>query len=119
MFRMDDNFDLLLIKVIVLEVLRFGNIVEIVIFYYILKDILFGKYCVFKDIVVIINLQCVYLDLDCWENLNMFNFYRYIDLGGNFIINLGNFLFFLVGRRVCVGEVLVKVSIIRMFLYSL
>ena len=107
---LDDNLNLPLIKATVLEALRLGNVTEIAIPHYTLKDTSLGKYRVPKDTVVLVNLRCIHEDPSCWENPQVFNPRRHIDSDGNLITNSGNFLPFSAGRRVCAGEALAKVK---------
>lgn len=107
---LDDNLNLPLIKATVLEALRLGNVAELAIPHYTLKDTSLGKYSVPKDTVVMVNLRHVHEDPSCWENPQVFNPRRHIDSDGNLITNSGNFLPFSAGRRVCAGEALAKVK---------
>ena len=107
--RLDDSLNLPLIKATVLEALRLGNVAEVALPHYTLKDTSLGKYRVPKDTVVMVNLRCIHEDPSCWENPETFNPQRHIDSDGNLITNSGNFLPFSAGRRVCAGEALAKV----------
>ena len=108
--RLDDSLNLPLIKATVLEALRLGNVAEVALPHYTLKDTSLGKYRVPKDTVVMVNLRCIHEDPSCWENPETFNPCRHIDSDGNLITNSGNFLPFSAGRRVCAGEALAKVK---------
>ncbi|XP_074607435.1 steroid 17-alpha-hydroxylase/17,20 lyase-like [Acropora palmata] len=109
--RLDDSLNLPLIKATVLEALRLGNVAEVALPHYTLKDTSLGKYRMPKDTVVLVNLRCIHEDPSCWENPETFNPQRHIDSDGNLITNSGNFLPFSAGRRVCAGEALAKVEL--------
>ena len=110
---LDDRPKLPLVQATIMEALRLGNVAEVAIPHYTLKDTTLAGYRVPKDTAVIVNLSHVHLDPECWENPNSFNPHRHIDANGQLITNSGNFLPFSAGRRVCAGEALAKVSIKR------
>lgn len=86
-FFLYDCFSLLFVLVIVMEILRIGNLLFIVLFYVIFIDIILCGYCVLKDIIVFVNMEFIYLDLKFWEDFIVFNFYCYLDKDGKLIIN--------------------------------
>ena len=94
-----------------MEVQRLGNIAESALPHYTLTDTTLCGYRVPKDTVVMVNLEAVHLDPECWENPKEFNPYRHIDADGNVITSQGNWLPFSAGRRVCPGESLAKVEL--------
>lgn len=100
---------------IVVEVLCIVIIIFLLIFYKLIWKSFLGGYDIFKDIMMMINLWVIYYDLKEWEDLDVFKFEWFFDVEGNFLV-LGfngywSYLFFSVGRRVCLGELLVKIEL--------
>ena len=108
---LDDRQSLPLVQATIMEALRLGNVAEIALPHYTLKDTSLAGYRVPKDTVALPNLMNVHLDPGCWENPTLFNPHRHIDADGQLITNSGNFLPFSAGRRVCAGEALAKVRL--------
>ena len=99
-----------LIQATIMEALRLGNVAEIALPHYTLKDTTLAGYRVPKDTVVLVHLKAVHEDPSCWENPLAFNPHRHIDSNGQLITNSGNWLPFSAGCRVCPGESLAKVK---------
>ena len=108
---LDDLSNLPLVQAMIMETQRLGNVGEITLPHYTLKDTTLAGYRVPKDTVVVPVLMAVHLDPSCWENPTTFNPRRHIDADGQVITNSGNFLPFSAGRRVCAGEALAKVRV--------
>ena len=110
---LDDRPNLPLVQATIMETLRLGNVAEATLPHYTLKDTTLAGYRVPKDTVVFVNLMCVHQDPNCWENPTSFNPHRHIDASGQLITNSGDFLPFSAGRRVCPGEALAKVRMLK------
>ena len=109
--NMDDRSNLPIVYATIMEVLRLGNIAPQAIPHLSLKDTVLCGHRVPKDTVVIVDIEAVHLDPDCWENPTVFDPYRHIDEDGNLITNQRNFFPFGAGRRACAGEPLAKVEL--------
>ena len=112
--NLDDRPNLPVTQAVIMEVQRLGNIADSAP-HYTMTDTTLCGYRVPKDTVVMVNLEAVHLDPECWENPEDFNPYRHINENGNLITGQGNWLPFSAGRRVCAGESLAKVELFLFF----
>ena len=108
---LDDRPNLPFLQAFIMEVQRLASIVDKAIPHYTVTDTSLCGYRVPKDTIVLVNLEAVHLDPECWENPSDFNPNRHIDADGNLITNQGNWVPFSAGRRVCAGESLAKVEL--------
>ncbi|XP_001635335.2 steroid 17-alpha-hydroxylase/17,20 lyase [Nematostella vectensis] len=106
-----DRPQLAIIQATIMEVLRVGNVADMALPHYTLKDTLLCGYRVPKDTVVLVDLMSVHMDPGCWDNPTQFNPHRHLTDKGELITSQGNFLPFSAGRRVCAGESLAKVEL--------
>lgn len=101
-----DDFDLLkfnYIYYIINEILRFFLFVFFLVLYYLFKDLIIGGYYVFKGIMLLVNVWVIYRDFDLWEDLIKFELERFEKEKDGF-----KYMFFGLGRRVCLGYVMGK-----------
>ena len=106
-----DRPSLPLIDAVALESLRIGNVSDMAIPHYTVKDTTLCGYRVPKDTVVITDLESVHLDPKCWDNPREFNPHRHLDANGNVNIKQDNFVAFSAGRRMCAGDTLAKTEL--------
>ena len=108
---LDDRPSLPLVDAAIMESLRIGNVSDMAIPHYTLKDTTLCGYRVPKDTVVIVDLESVHLDPKCWHEPLEFDPQRHLDANGNVITNQENYLVFSAGRRMCAGEMLAKAEL--------
>ena len=108
---LDDRPHLPFLQAFIMEVQRSSNVLDNTIPYYTVTDTSLCGYHVPKDTVVLVNLEAVHLDPECWENPSDFNPNRHIDADGKLITGQRNWVPFSAGRRNCAGESLAKVEL--------
>ena len=114
-----DRPNLPLIQATILEALRVGNVLPMLVPHLTVNDTTLCGYRVPKGTIVFPNIESVHLDPKCWEDSTLFNPYRHIDTDGKLITNQDNFFPFGAGRRVCTGESLAKVELFLFFSWLL
>ena len=107
---MNDRPILPLIQATIIETLRVGNVGPLLLPHVTIVDTTLRGYRVPKGTFVFANTETVHLDPKCWEDPLVFNPYRHIDKDGKLITSQSNFYPFGAGRRVCAGEVWLKLN---------
>ena len=108
---LEDRSNLPLIQATIMEIQRLGNVVDAAVPHRTIKDTTLCGYRVPKDTLVLVDLESVHLDPECFENPEEFNPHRYINSEGQLITKQENWLPFGAGRRSCAGEPLAKVEL--------
>lgn len=100
-----------LVEAVATETMRIGNVSDMAIPHYTVRDTMLCGYRVPKDTVVILDLESVHLDPRCWDNPREFNPYRHLDVSDNTMIKQDKLLIFSAGRRMCAGDTLAKTEL--------
>ncbi|XP_039463173.1 cytochrome P450 2J2-like [Oreochromis aureus] len=96
------------------EIQRVGNIIPLNLAHSAIKDTTIDKYTIPKGTIILASLDSVLHDESMWETPHSFNPEHFLDQDGKFR-KRDAFLPFSAGKRVCIGEQLVRMELFLFF----
>ncbi|XP_025097334.1 cytochrome P450 2U1-like isoform X1 [Pomacea canaliculata] len=108
---MQDRPQLVYMEAVIMEVLRYGNVVPLNVVHSTPCDVEFGGYTIPKGTVVIPNLDSVMRDPETWGDPDRFRPERFIGEDGK-LWRPEELIPFSMGRRICLGETMARMELL-------
>lgn len=106
--KYEDKVSLPYIEALIAEVLRMGSLAPIAVPHKATMDVELCGYQIPKGTVLLMNIYAMHHDPKYWQDPDEFRPERFLHEEGHFVIPNASYLPFSLGKRVCLGQSLVK-----------